>query len=107
MIPRNIENMEMTRECISFTFDPRDILLALKIGFSILRAELACAILERISGFQPSSETTAPRCLLRHIDLPFYLHLPLDAIGTVRHQFDLLNTDLHFIPSAGFVSPFN
>ena len=43
-----IQNMEMTRECISFTFDPKDMLLSLQIGFSFVRAAVACTILERI-----------------------------------------------------------
>ena len=51
----------MTRECISFTFDPRDMLLSLQMGFSIVRAAVACAILEGTSSLEPSSETTAPR----------------------------------------------
>ena len=55
--------MEMTRERISFTFDPRDTLLSLQRGFSFVRAVVACAILEKISGLEPSSETTAPRYL--------------------------------------------
>ena len=53
----------MTREHISFTFDPRDMLLSLQMGFSFIRAAVACAILERTSGLEPSSETTAPRYL--------------------------------------------
>ena len=53
--------MEVTRERISFTFDPRDMLLSLQMGFSFVRAAVACAILERTSGLEPSSETTAPR----------------------------------------------
>ena len=56
-------NREMTRERISFTFDPRDMLLSLQMGFSFVRAAVACAILERTSGLEPSSETTAPRYL--------------------------------------------
>ena len=56
-------NMEMTRERISFTFDPIDTLLFLPTGFSFVRAAVACAILERISGLEPSSETTVPRYL--------------------------------------------
>ena len=52
--------MEMTRERISFTFEPRDMLLYLQMGFSFVRAAVACAILERISGLEPPSETTAP-----------------------------------------------
>ena len=56
-------NMEMTRERISFTFDPRDTLLSLQMGFSFVRAAVACVDLERISGLKPSSETTDPRYL--------------------------------------------
>ena len=56
-------NMEMTRERISFTFDPRDMLLSFQMGFSCVRTAVAYAILERISGLEPSSETTTPRCL--------------------------------------------
>ena len=56
-------NMEMTRERISFTFDPRDTLLSFQMGFSFVRAALACAVLERVSGLEPSSETTAQRLL--------------------------------------------
>ena len=50
--------MEMTRERISFTFDPRDMLLSLQMGFSFVRAAVTCSILERTSGLEPSYETT-------------------------------------------------
>ena len=33
------------------------------MGFSFVRAAVACSILERASGLEPSSETTAPRYL--------------------------------------------
>ena len=46
-------NMEMTRERISFTFDPRDMLLSLQMGLSFVRAAVACAVLERTSGLEP------------------------------------------------------
>ena len=49
-------NMEMTRDRISFYFHPRDMLLSLQIGIGFVRAAVACAILERISGLEPSSE---------------------------------------------------
>ena len=55
--------MGMSRERISFTFDPRDMLLSLQIGFSFVRAAVACSSLERTSGLEPSSKTTAPRYL--------------------------------------------
>ena len=51
--------MEMTRERISFTFDPKDMFLTLQMGFNFVRAAVACAI----PGLEPSSETTAPRYL--------------------------------------------
>ena len=44
-------NMEMPRERIIFTFDPRDMLLSLQIGFSFERAAAAYAIPERTCGF--------------------------------------------------------
>ena len=58
-------NMEMTRERISFTFGPRNMLLSLIMGFSFVRAAVACAIFDRTSGLEPSSEKTAPRYLKR------------------------------------------
>ena len=67
------KNMEMTRERISFTFDPRDMLLSLQMGFSFVRAAVACAILERTSGLEPSSETTAPR-YLKLVTVPNFCH---------------------------------
>ena len=39
------------------------MLLSLQMDFSFVRAAVACAILERTSGLEPSSETTAPRYL--------------------------------------------
>ena len=45
-------NMEMTRELVDFTFDQRDTLLTLHIGFRFVRDAVACAILERTEGFK-------------------------------------------------------
>ena len=87
--------MEMTKIRISFTFDSREVLLSLQMGFNFVRAAVACAILARISGLKPSSETAAPRYLsfFQRTQLPpFYLDLPLDATGAVCHQFDLPST---------------
>ena len=53
----------MTRERIRFTFDARDMLLSLHMGFRFVRAAAACEILERISGFEPLPETT-PRYMM-------------------------------------------
>ena len=46
-----------------FTFDARDMFLSHQMGLRFVRAAVACAILERTSGLEPSSETTAPRYL--------------------------------------------
>ena len=70
------------------------------MGFNFVRAAVACAILERISGLEPLSETTAPRYLkLAKVSsfCPFYLYLSLDVIGAVCYQFYLLDTDLHLM----------
>ena len=74
----------------------RDMLLSLQIGFSFVRAAVACVILERTSALEPSSKTTDPR----YLKLPFYCDRLLGAIGAVCHQFGLLSTDLYVIPYA-------
>ena len=84
------------------------MLLSLQMGFSFVRAAVACAILERTSGLELSYETTAPR-YLKLVTVPnfspfAFISLSLDAIGAVCHQFGLLCTDL--IPCAGFVETF-
>ena len=56
--------MKMTRERTSFTFDSREMLQSLQMGFSFVKAALACSILERNSGLKPSSEITGPRYLM-------------------------------------------
>ena len=41
----------------------REILLSFQIGFSLVNAAVVCAILESISGLEPSSVITEPRYL--------------------------------------------
>ncbi len=53
----------MTKERISLIFELSAMLLSLHIGFSLASADVVCAILERTSGFDPSSVTMAPRYL--------------------------------------------
>ena len=95
-------NMEMTRERISFTFDPRDMLLSLQMGFSFVRAAVACAILERTSGLEPSSETTAPR-YLKLVTVPNFcpftfisLWMPL-ALFVISFVFSALISILYLV----------
>ena len=55
--------MDVTREHISCIFELRAILLLFQTGFNLVNAAAACAILESISGFEPSSVITEPRHL--------------------------------------------
>ena len=55
--------MDVTRERISRIFELREILLSFQIGFSLVNAAAVCAILESISGLEPSSAITEPRYL--------------------------------------------
>ena len=74
----------MTRERISLTFDPRDMFFLLQIGFSV-KAAVACAILERTSGLEPSYETT----VLRHSNLygPIFCPFTLISLRIPLAQF--------------------
>ena len=55
--------MDVTRERISRILELREILLSIQTGFSLVNAAIACAILESISGLEPSSVMTEPRYL--------------------------------------------
>ena len=95
--------MDVTRERISRILEMREILLSFQTGFS-----LVCAILESISGSEPSSDTTEPM-VLKACDCPkllsIYFDLLVDAAGGVCHQ--LLGTDLHAVGCRGFVETLN
>ena len=55
--------MDVTREHISHILELRKILLSFQTGFSLVNAAVVCAILESISGLEPSSVITEPRYL--------------------------------------------
>ena len=55
--------MDMTRERISRILELREILLSIQTGLGLVNAAVACAILESISGLEPSSVITDPRYL--------------------------------------------
>ena len=46
--------MDVTRECISSILELREILLLFQSGFNFVNAAVVCAILESISGLEPS-----------------------------------------------------
>ena len=55
--------MDVTRERTSRILELREILLSFQTGFSPVNAAAVCAILESISGLEPSSVITEPRDL--------------------------------------------
>ena len=55
--------MDVTRERISRILEMREILLTIQFDFSLVNAAVVCAILESISGLEPSSVITEPRYL--------------------------------------------
>ena len=85
----------MTRERISRILELIDILLSIQTGFSLVKAAVACAILQSISGLEPACD-----CLKL---LSIHFDLCVDAIGVVCHQLGLLGTDLHTVGCGGFL----
>ena len=55
--------LDVTRERISRILELREILLLIQTGFTLVNAAVVCAILESISGLEPSSVITEPRYL--------------------------------------------
>ena len=55
--------MDVTRECISLILELKEILLSFQTHFSLVSAAGVCAILESISGLEPSTVLTEPRYL--------------------------------------------
>ena len=86
--------MYVTRKRISRILEMREILLLFLTGFHLVNAAIACAILESISGLEPSSECRYLKLL------SIYLVLCFDATGVVCHQLGLLGADLHAIKAA-------
>ena len=55
--------MDVIREPVSRFLALREMLLSIQTGFSLVNATVVCAILESISGLEPSSVIIEPRCL--------------------------------------------
>ena len=68
--------MDVTRERISRILELREILLSIQTGFSLVNAAVACAVLESISRFEPSSVITEPRYskLVTVIYVKYHMH---------------------------------
>ena len=61
--PQAYRKMDVTRERIRCIVELREILLSFQTGFNLVHAAVVCAILESISGLEPSSVITEPRYL--------------------------------------------
>ena len=104
--------MDVTRECISCILELREILLSFQTGFNLVNAAIVCAILESISGLEPSSVIAEP-IYLKLVPVssicPFTLIsllMPL-VVCVVCHQLGLFSTDLHAIGCEGFAEMLN
>ena len=65
--------------CISFTFDLTDRPYVAISPNLLPRALVACAMLERTSGFEPLCETTAPK-YLKHVTVPSFCPFTLISL---------------------------
>ena len=98
--------MDVTRKRISRILELREILLSIQTGFSLVNAAVVCAILESISGLEPSLAQVFEACDCLKL-LPIHVDLCVDATGVVCHQLGLLGTDLHATGCGGFVKMLN
>ena len=84
------------------------MVLSFQMGFSLVRAAVVCAILERTSCLDPLSDTIAPRYLkLSTLLMALDFDVRFDVIGVVGHHFGLLCTYFHSKGSGGGVQPLN
>ena len=83
---QSYRKMGVTRERISHIFELREILLSFS-SFNLVNTAVVCAILEGISGLEPSSVITDPRYFKL---LSIYFNLCENATDVVYHQFGFL-----------------
>ena len=95
--------MGVTKEHTGRILELREILLSCQTGFSLVNAAAVCAILESISGLEPSSVITEPR-YLKLVTVsrfcPFTLIFVLMPVVSFVISF---GTDLHAVGCGGFV----
>ena len=59
--PQAYRKIDVTRERISLILELREILLSFQTGFNLVNVAAVCAILESISGLEPSLVTIEPK----------------------------------------------
>ena len=102
--------MDVTRERIIRIMELREILLSFQTGFNLVNAAVVCAILESISGLEPSSAITESR-YLKLVTVssfcPFTLISVLMALVLFVISFVFSGTDLHALGCGSFVETLN
>ena len=102
--------MDATRECISRILELREILLSIQTGFRLVNIAVVCAILEGISGLEPSSNTTERRFLKLVTVLSFCsfsLISLLMLLVLFVISFAFLGTNLQAVGGGDFVEALN
>ena len=79
---------DVRRERISLVLELRELRLLFQIGFNLVNAAAVCAILESISGLEPSSVITEPRNL-KLVTVSSCCPFPLIS---VRYRFQFTQT---------------
>ena len=98
--------MDVTRELISRILELREILLSFQTGFSLVNVAVACAILESISGLEPSSVIIEPR-YLKLVTISSFCPFTLISVLMPVVLFVMICTDLHAVGCGGFLETLN
>ena len=109
MIHKHVHRkMNVTRERISRVLELREIHLSFQTGFSLVNAAVVYAILESISGLEPSSVMTEPR-YLKLVTVSSFRPFTLISVLTplVLSSAWFLGTGLHDLGCGGFVETLN
>ena len=111
--------MDVTKQRISRTLEPKEMLLSFQAVFNLVNSSVVCAALESISGLESMSVITEPRYLKLVTVLSLW---PVTLIkppcccrwpsffrqrGLLCHQRGLLGTDFHAVGCGRFVETLN
>ena len=91
----------MTRERIGRILEVREMLLSYQTGLNLVNAVVVRAILESISGLEPSSDTTEPR-YLKHVTVSSFCPFTLISLlmPLVLFVINLISSALISMPWA-------
>ena len=96
---RKVDKMSVR---INLALEASEMFLSLHMIFSLERAAVVWAILERISGFDPSLEMIAPRYLKFSISSSLWLFI-LISLWKPSGLFWIVWADFHFVPCGGCI----